>query len=319
MGYGIGGYLSLSKQSAYGTATTSRVFIPFVSESLIENKNYIQIENMRSLYDAPNDVEGTNNVTGDIVFEPHPIYTGHFLRGCVGTPTSTLTTSSYVHEFLPRQDDFSTDCALNPYTIEIFKSVGSAYQITDAQIHTLAFEITAGAIIKCTASVHGRAYAKVAKVTPSYIAAEPFNWVQTSVQIAGAANGELETATITIENPIEGVPTLNASLNEGKLLRSDFRTITVAGDQSFQTQAQEAKFRDGSLQPFKFSITGVQLGGAGQNNQLVFDMPDVRYNTFEYPIAGAGRITASYEGKAQYDTTSSYAARITLQNTLATY
>jgi len=319
MGYGIGGYLSLSKQTDYGTATTNRVFIPFISENLIENKNYLQIENMRNLYDAPNDIEGINNVTGDIVFEPHPIYTGHFLRGCVGVPTSTLTTSSYVHEFLPAQTEFDENCSLPPYTVEIFKNVGSAYQVVDAQIHTLAFEITAGAIIKCTASVHGRAYSKVAKQTPSYIAAEPFNWVQTSVQIAGAANGDLETATITIENPIEGIPRLNASLNEGGLLRSDFRSITVAGDMGFQNQAQEAKFRDGSLQPFKFSITGVQLGGAGENNKLVFDMPDVRYTTYEYPIAGAGRITASYEGKAQYDTTSSYAARITLQNTLSAY
>lgn len=320
MGYGIGGYLSLSKQSAFGTATTNRVYIPFVSESLTENKNFLQIENMRSIYDSPNDEEGINNVTGDIVFEPHPIYTGEFLRACIGTPSSSLVTSTYLHEFLPRQDDFDTNCALNPYTVEIYKSVGSAYQITDAQIHTLAIEITAGAIIKCTASVHGRAYTKVAKQTPSYITAAPFSWVQTSVQIAGSANGELETATITIENPVEGVPTLNASLNEGKILRSDFRTITVAGDQSFQSQLQESKFRANTLQSFKFTCTqGTAIGIASEFNQLTVDMPDVRYQTFEYPIGGAGRITASYEGKAQYDTTSSYAARITLQNTAASY
>jgi hypothetical protein len=49
--------------------------------------------------------------------------------------------------------------------------VGSAYQITDAQIHTLTVELTAGEIVKCTASVHGRAYSKVAKATPTYIPA----------------------------------------------------------------------------------------------------------------------------------------------------
>ena len=49
MGYGIGGYLSISKQTAFGTPTASPVYIPFVSESLVENKNYLQIENLKSL------------------------------------------------------------------------------------------------------------------------------------------------------------------------------------------------------------------------------------------------------------------------------
>ena len=40
MGYGIGGYLRMEKQSAFGTPVSSSPFyIPFVSESKIENKN----------------------------------------------------------------------------------------------------------------------------------------------------------------------------------------------------------------------------------------------------------------------------------------
>jgi len=321
MGYGLGGYLSLEKQTTFGTpVSSSPQYIPFVSESLTENKNVIQIENLRSVFDAPNSVEGVNNVTGDIVFEPHPIYLGEFLRSALNkTVTSTLQTSSYLHEFLPRQTDFSEDCALAPYTISMWKSVGSAYQITDGVISALAIEITAGSIIRCTATVHGRAYAKSAKATPSYIAADPFTWNQVSLQVGGSANGEFESATITIDNGIEGISVLNASTNEGKLLRNGFRTTMVAGDQSFDTQAQEGAFRAQTVQSFKFTVTGATVGAAADINQLVLDMPDVRYNTFEYPIAGAGRITASYEGQAQYDTTSSYAIRVTLQNTAASY
>jgi len=320
MGYGIGGYLGMKEQSAFGTAATSPVYIPFVSESLTENKNFLQIENIRGVYDAPNDVQGINNVTGDIVFEPHPIYVGHFLNSAVGNPTSTLTTSLYVHEFLPRQTDFSVDCALTPYTLYLYKSVGSAYQIADACISALTIEITAGAILRCTATVHGRAYAKTAKATPSYIAADPFTWNQTSVQVAGAANGEFESATITIDNGLEGIPTLNASTSEGKILRNGYRTITVAGDQSFDTQLQEGKFRDETDQRFQFTVTGpTVVGHTNQYEYLDIDLPQVKYSTFAYPIGGAGRITASYEGKAQYNTTSSYAMRVTLANTLASY
>ena len=319
MGYGIGGYLRMEKQSAFGTPVSSSPFyIPFVSESIIENKNYLQIENLKNLYDAPDDLQGVNNVTGDIVFEPHPVYLGHFLRGCLGAnPTSTLATSAYVHEFLPTQVELAENCTLPPYTIQIFKNVGSAYQVADAQIHTLAIEMTAGEIIKCTASVHGRAYSKVAKATPSYITADPYAWNTASLSIDGVANSAFETATITIENPIEGITALNASTNEARLLRSDFRNITISGDQSFENQAQEAEFRDGAQQRFLFTLKGAAIGASFQT--LTLDFPKVRYNTFEYPIAGPGRITAAYEGKASYDTTSSYAARVTLTNTLAKY
>jgi hypothetical protein len=318
MGYGIGGYISLSKQTAFGTATTNRVFIPFVSESLTENIEQLQSENLKNVYDAPNDLVGINNTTGDIVFEPHPIYMGHFLNGCLGDATTTFTSSAANHEFLPRQNEFAANCTLRPYTVEIFKNVGSAYQVTDALIHTLAIEITAGAIIRATATLHGRAYGKVAKQTPSFIEADPFTWNETSVQIAGSANGELESATITIENPIEGIPTLNGSLNEGKLLRSDFRNITVSGDQDFSTQAEEAKFRAQTRQRFLFTITGDDIGGS-KNNEMTFDLPSVNYQTYAYPIGGPGRITAAYEGKAEYDTSSSYALRVTMQNTQTSY
>ena len=318
MGYGIGGYLNISKQTAFGTATGSPIYIPFVSESLVENKNYLTIENLKNLYDSPDDLTGVNNVTGDIVFEPHPIYLGHFLRGCLGAnPTSTLTTSAYVHEFLPTQAEFAENCTLPPYTIGIFKNVGSAYQITDAQIHTLTVELTAGEIVKCTASVHGRAYSKVAKATPTYIPAKPFAWNTASLSLDGVANSAFESATITIENPIEGVTALNASTNEARLLRSDFRSVTIAGDQSFENQAQEAEFRSEAPQRFLFTMKGEAIGA--KFNTLTMDFPKVRYSTFEYPIGGPGRITAAYEGKAQYDTTSSYVTRFTLTNTLAAY
>jgi len=320
MGYGVGGYISLSKQSAFGTATTNRSFIPFVSESLTENVEQLESENLTGKFDAPDSLEGINNVTGDISFEPTPATIGTFLRACLGAdPTSTLVTSTYLHEFLPAQADFSADCTLPPYTIEIFKSVGSAYQIVDGQIHTLTIEMNAGEIIKSTATVHGRAYSKVAKQTPAYNPAPVMTWNQTSVQIAGAANGEFRTAVLTIENPIEGVMTLNGSLNEGKLKRSGFRNITIAGDQDFSSQLQEGKFRAQTRQAFKFTVTGDVVGTASERNQLTLDLPQVNYTTYAYPIGGAGLITASYEGKAEYNTTSSYAGRFTLQNTQTSY
>tara|TARA_Y100000592_G_scaffold99475_1_gene175657 strand:- start:1039 stop:1995 length:957 start_codon:yes stop_codon:yes gene_type:complete len=318
MAYGIGGYVSLSKQSSGGTATTNRVYIPFKSESITENIEQLQSENLLARYDNPNTLQGITNATGDIVFEPHPIYLGHFLRGVIGQVSTTFSSSKAIHEFLPTQSDFGDDFALPPYTIEVFKSVGSAYQFVDAQIHTLSINMTAGAILECTATVHARTSNKIAKQTASYIDAKPFTWDTVSLQVGGAANGEFESATVTIENPLVGVPTLNGALVEGKLKRDGFRVITVTGDQDFSNQAQEGIFRAQTRQRFLFSITGESIGG-GNNNFISIDLPKTNYTTFSFPIGGAGRISAAYEGNCEFDTSSSYAARITLQNTQTAY
>ena len=71
MGYGIGGYLAISKQNSVGTATSGFDYVPFVSESLTENIEQLQSESLKAVYDQPNQLEGINNVSGDIVFEPH--------------------------------------------------------------------------------------------------------------------------------------------------------------------------------------------------------------------------------------------------------
>jgi len=320
MAQGIGGYLSVSKQSTFGSATTSRVYIPFISESLTQTKEQLMSEGLTGKYDQPDAYEGINNTTGDIVFEPHPIVLGNFLVSAVGVPTTTLQTSAYLHEFLPRQTMFADDCALTPYTIEIYKDVGSAYQITDAQIHTLAIEMTAGAIVRATATIHGRANTKVPKQTASYTDSKVWTWSQTSLEVGGSTVGNFQSATVTITNPVVGVPTLNASTEEGQIVRDGFRTVGITGEQVFENQAEEAIFRTQTRQRFRLTLTGgTEIGNTGEYNQLTLDLPQVNYSTFDYPIGGAGRIVASYEGNAEYNVASSYSIRYTLQNTAASY
>ena len=318
MGYGIGGYLGISKQNSVGTATSAFDYVPFVSESLSENIEQLQSENLRNVYDQPNQLEGINNVTGDIVFEPHPSYLGIFLKAVMNNCTTTFSSSKAIHEFIPAQTEFDANFTLPPYTINLYKAVGSAYQYTDAMIHTLAMEITAGGIISATATVHARTSSLMNPTTPSYISADPFTWNETSLSVGAVGNGEFESATITIDNPIEGVSTLNGQKVHGKVKRTGFRTVSVTGDQDFSSQAEYNAFRSQSRRRFIFSITGDSIGG-GNNNFISIDLPKVNYSTYTSPIGGPGRITASYEGNAEFDTSSSYAVRYTVQNTRTSY
>tara|TARA_E500000318_G_scaffold111808_1_gene131878 strand:- start:877 stop:1833 length:957 start_codon:yes stop_codon:yes gene_type:complete len=318
MAYGIGGYVSLSLQNSAGTATTNRTYIPFKSESLTENIEQLQSENIEGIFDNPDTLTGIKNITGDIIFEPHPIYLGHFLNGVCGQSTSTLSTSAYIHEFLPRQADFDEIVALPPYTVEVYKNVGSAYQYVDAQIHTLAINMTAGGIVEATATLHARTVNLVAGTTPSYVDASPYTWDTVSLQVAGSANGEFESATVTLTNPIVGVPTLNGAKTEAKLKRDGFRTVGVAGDQDFSNQDEYNVFAAQTRQRFLFTLTGDNIGGSA-TNEITIDMPQTNYTTFAGNVGGPGRIVASYEGNGEYDTSSSYSVRYTLTNTQASY
>jgi hypothetical protein len=58
MAYGTDGFLGISKQSSWGTNTSSFHFIPFVSESIVTDKAVLMQETILDRYDEPNPVEG---------------------------------------------------------------------------------------------------------------------------------------------------------------------------------------------------------------------------------------------------------------------
>ena len=318
MSYGTQGHLGISAQQSFKTATASFDYIPIISETLTTEIEQLMEEGMKGRFEEGNGHAGLLTVAGDIVFEPHPILMGHMLRGVTGQASGTLTNSAYNWEFLPVQADFSAGCALPPFTLEVYRDNGSAWQFTDAIINALSVEIAGGTIIKATASVLARVSSLATKTTPAFPEGDPLDWDATSVSIAGAANGDLESAVLTIDNAVEGVGFLDTTKMHGKYLRSGLRTFGLSGTMDFCDQVQYGKFRDQTEQRFIFTITGPTVAQS-YTNDTVFDMPKLRYTTFPVNMPGPGRISVGFEGNAKYDTTSSYAFRATMVNTRATY
>lgn len=318
MGYGIGGFLAVSRQQSFGTATSSWEYVGIISESLTTNIEQLIEENLYGRFDEPDQREGLLTVAGDVVFEPHPITLGHFLRAVSGQASATAVDSSFTWQFVPKQTDFDDLCALPPYTLQVYRSVGSAYQFTDAIVHTLAVEITAGAIVRATASIMARVSSLMNYTTASYPTGDPWMWNQASVSMAAAANSDMESVTVTIDNPVEGVPLLDGTKIHGRYKRTGFRTVRIAGTQDFSTQTQYNIFRSQSRQAIDITLRGAATA-TSYYNTLTLEMPQVVYSTFGAEIGGPGRISASYEGKAEYDTGSSYTIRPTLVNTRAAY
>ena len=318
MSYGMGGHLGISAQQSFKTATSSFDYMPIVSESLTTEIEQLIEEGMKSRYEEGDSHEGRLTVAGDIVFEPHPILMGHMLRGVTGQASGTLTNSAYNWEFLPRQTDFSPDCALPPFTLEVYRDNGNAWQFTDSIVNALSIEIAGGVIIKATASMLCRVSSLTTKSTPAYPTGSPLDWDVCSVSIAGTANGDLESATINIDNAVEGFGFLDSTKLYGKFLRSGPRTFGLSGTMDFTDQTEYNAFRSQTEQRFLFTLTGATVAQS-YTNDLVYDLPKVRYTTFPVNMAGPGRISVGFEGNAKTDTASSYAFRATMVNTRASY
>lgn len=318
MGYGIGGFLGIARQNSFGTASTSYEYVPIVSESLTTNIEELVEENIQRRYEEGDSHAGVLSVAGDIVFEPHPLMVGHFLKGVMGQSSSTLVGSVTTHVFEGRQADFDTSCALVPYTIQVYRDNGLSWQFTDAVINNLSFEVSGGAIMRATAGVIARTSSLMAATTPTFPDDKPWLWSQGSFSLAGTANPDLEDITFNVENNVEGVVFIDATKTAGKMKRTTYRNFGVSGTLDFSVQSQYAVFRASSHQAAVLTMTGATVT-TSQNELIKFDAPNLRYTSFPIGMSGPGRISAGFEGKAKYHTSSASALRITLVNTKTGY
>lgn len=322
MAYGMEGHFGLSAQGSFGGAMTSSFdFMPIISETLVDAVEELVEESIMGRYDESPSHEGLLTVQGDVVFEPHPIMLGHILRGVFGgTVNSAAAGDAIEHGFVPTQTDYlAGSCALPPFTLEVYRGVGNAWRLQDAVFNTLAIDIQAGGIVRATAGIIARVSSLTAKNTPSFVENDPWTWDAASLSIAGAANANLENATLVIDNKLEGVNLCDANKYVSRILRNDRRTVMFSGNMNLEDLTEYGIFRAQTQQAFILTLTGTTDASSGFPEMLKLDMPQLRYRTYSAPMQGVGRISAAFEGNCKYDTTSSYSLRATLTNSRTSY
>tara|TARA_Y100000310_G_scaffold78084_1_gene74723 strand:+ start:12900 stop:13868 length:969 start_codon:yes stop_codon:yes gene_type:complete len=321
MAFGTAGFLGISRQESFGTATSSWEYAPILSETLSTNIEQLIEEGVRNRYEEGPTQTGLLSVEGDISMEVHPHMIGHFLRGALGVSSFAAVVTSTVWDtyLIPAQTDFSTDCPLPPYTIQVYKDVGSSHQFTDAIINGLTIENTSPELVKATATVIARVSSLMDPTAASFPTGDAFAWSGTSLQIAGAANADIENFTLTIENNMEGIPTLNNTNRFNRYGRTGFRTFKLSGTLDFISQTEFNIFRAQTQQQFLINIANATSISSGYYDTLFMDLPQLRYTTFGGNISGASRVTADFDGDGKFDVTSSYAFRATLTNTKFNY
>jgi len=321
MGYGQGGHLGICFQQSFGTSFVDSLhYFPFISETLTEKIEEIMAESISARYEEPDSYRGMQSIEGDIVMEVHPQLVGHLLKAWSGQASlDGYQGSCYEHRFLPVQAEFTAEkAALPPLTVELYRDTGSAYQYYDCMVNGLNFEISQGALYKVTASMIGANFEWVNKTVPSYEVGSFFTWDLTSVQFSNTAVDGVSAMTIALNNNLAGKAYLDGTRRFSRILRDGHRTIEVGGTVLLEGDDEVRNFLAGTEQPVNIAITDPTTIMEG-HNQLVFDIPRMRYVEYPANIGGVGLIEVSFSGKGKYDSTSSYAVQMTLQNTRAVY
>jgi len=317
------GHIGLGKETTWGTAVAATAYVPFVSESITLEKEQLIDPSIKAIFDESPSYEGLNTISGDITFEVRPEILGYFLRSALGAPTTTQpdavnAPSAYQHEFIPAQTKFADDCHLWPYTIEIHRDLGTAFQYAGCVVNNL--QLTFGVdqkILRAVASIIGKSVTTIAATTPSFETADPWIWKDATITIGGASNTMLESFQWAVNNNCEGLPTINGSRDIGIIHRTSPRTFPLSLTFTVDDLTEYNRFANQNETAFVVTLTGATIEG-GENFKLVLDMPKVRYTAFPVNMDG-GRVTVDVTAVAKYDSTNGYATKVTLENTTTSY
>jgi len=229
--------------------------------------------------------------------------------------TTTGATNAKQHIFIPRQAiDFHVDCPINPYTLEVYRDQGDAFQFLGAIVNTLALNFsTTDKILKATNGIIAKNIGDTPKTALSLETTNPFTWEQAVISIAGSPNNDINTFGINYDNKCVGKYALNNTAILRKIIRDGFRTIPVNFTIDFVDRTEYNKFINGAEQSFQVKFVGAECE-SGYYYTLIIDIPKLRYLTYPVNMGGPGPIVCGVTGKAKYDASLGYPYKITLIN-----
>lgn len=321
MSYGQKSHVAIAFQSSFDNVNVSSFYhMQHLEESVGLNIPPLIDESARGVFDEGDSYGGARTVDGDLTINAKSIPLGVLLRGLMGAASVTLTDSVYNHEFKPRTSDFDDYSAGDPLTyFKYMDDGGSATLFYNLNVSALELGCNAGEFLTAKASFVGGSFQQNVDIAAAFPTGKRFTWDTSSLQLGGAANGDIKALTITINEGVEAMHTINNSDYPSRVKRTSERTIEVGGTIIFDNQTEYQNFIAQTEQSFKVSFAGPVDVGSGGPDEIVIDMPALRYSDFK-PVAGAaGKTEVGFTASAKYLSTSATAIEVTLTNTFAVY
>lgn len=329
MSYGAQTKLAFARQASVNswvlTATSFHGF-GFVSEDIGYETDELIAQNLTGVFEEGAVYSGVNRINGTVECETTPRNLGMMLAMVVNhSPVEVTSGSVKTRTFLPNTQDFSSFLCKAPFTVyKQFTDANSAELFYDCQFTQLEFQFTQGAFLRARATVAGgtRLLNGIGSLSVLPSAADVgrlFPWNVASVSYNGAAVSNFSDITITLNESIEPLYTINGTLSPFKYTRTAFRQVGVSGtfyltDRTFlnnfvsETQARLTIYcvstRTGAIQ-------------SGYFDSLLIDIPQAKVTAFKPSVSGPGEVEVPITLRGVADPNSGYAIQFTLQNTYA--
>ena len=315
MTYGFSGHIGIGRETtAWGTAAAATDHFKALSESLSTDIERFETINIHAALYEPDDSAGMRSHEGDVVFAAHPISVGYFLMGAMGINSASFTESSSIlvtNQFTMAVADAGSLSALPAHTLEIFRDVTSSHRYAGCQFNTLELNIAPNQDVRCSVGVISKSQDLIAKTTATFPASsiEAFTFDTTSIALGGTATAKIEALTITIDNILEGVPTLNNDTDVYRIQRAGVQTVRVSGTIAFDDVTEYQNFKNQTEQSLVANWT------KPNSFAMKVDIPRMVYNAWPVGIGGRDRQTVEFSGMARYHVGSASAIKITLTTT----
>lgn len=326
MSYGAQVKFGIARQAAAGTpvtVATSYHGFGFVSHDIGLEKDEAISQNLTGRFSQGAVYDGINRVLGTVEFEWTPRNMHAAFAACVNwVPASVTSAAIRTLTFLANTVDFDSTYVKAPWTVySQFTDSNSAEQFYDVQFGQLEMQITNGQFMKGRLTANGGARSPTGTGSAAINADAAdvgilFPWNVCSISFAGAAVGEMSDITVTLNENIDALYTNNASLNPYKYTRTGFREVTVAGTLYLVNRTLFNAFTTGTQGRLLVTLMNTRTAiQSGYFNQVVIDVPQLKFTQFKLPVGGVGEVSVPFQGRGVLDPSSNYELQITTVTT----
>lgn len=293
--------------------TGSLHFIPIIEESVGINIPELADENMRGVFEEGDNYGGARTADGEISARAQAIPFGAMLSSIMERTAVSSVNGLTTHTFKPRATDFDDFCANQPTTVYKYMQTGSAQQFYNMTGNMLELSIAHSELAMAKVGFIGGNYQQIANVAATYPTGKKFGWDVCSVTLGGSNIDYIRNLTVTMEENLEAVHTVNGSKYPWAIKRTDFRTIAVGGTLRFKDQTEYQAFLAQSEREMEINFMNVS------SEVIRITLPTMLWNELKPVAGGPGAVEVSVSGKAKYSVNSAVSMQVTLVNTLGAY
>ena len=314
---GYRGFFGLAKETTWGTAIAATDYIELLSESLTTGIDRFPTRNIFNGWYEPDDYAGLRRSAGGIVHAGHPLSVGFLLKAAFTNNSISTVLSGFLYRntYTGVKSEFADGVPRQPYTLEVFRDINSSHQYAGAMLNRLELALAPNQDLRCTAEWLARSQLMIAATTPTFPASstDPFAFDTASVQLAGAANTRVEALSISIENQLEGIPTLNNASTIARVRTTGPQMIRIRGTLDFPDFTEQQDFINQTERALSLNIF------KSNSFNLLVEVPRMVYSAFPVGMPGRGRLTVAFEGMARYLSSSAAAIMMVISNTKSNY